>query len=147
MTEALGKVRAKFFRGESGRDYIEISIIGDTNTVVRKVTPADTERFAKDWAAYSAGNQEIPIEGSPLTDVPGVDNNVALGYRLKGVRTAEELAALDEAAAKSLGMGGLTSWQAAKNLIRMRELEALQAVAAPRRGRPPKDAADEPVST
>jgi hypothetical protein len=134
------KLRPKFFKGETGRDYIEISIVGDPNTVLRKVTAEDTVRFAKEWAAYSAGNTEIDVGGTPLTEVPGVDHNVALGYRLKGVRNAEELAGLDELAAKSLGMGGLASWQAAKQLLRIRELEAMQALIAeaPRRGRPPK---------
>lgn len=141
MSNLPSKVRAKFFKGESGRDYVEISIVGDPNTVIRKVSPADTVNYAREWESYSTNAGELPIEGTPLTDVPGVDNNAALGLRLKGVRTAEELAGLDEAAAKSLGMGGLTFWNGAKNLIRLRELEAMQAAmeAAPRRGRPPKD--------
>lgn len=145
-----GKVRAKFFKGETGRDYVEISIISDPNTVIRKVGPEDTIRFSREWEAYSANGGEVEVVGTPLTDVPGIDRNVALGYRLKGVRTAEELAALDEAAAKGLGMGGLTFWNGAKNLIRLRELEALQALAAeaPAKrgpGRPPK--IDQPDST
>jgi hypothetical protein len=132
---AGNKLRAKFFK-DGERDYIEITIIGDPCTVLRKVTVQDTQRFPIDWAAYVAGEKEIVIDGSPLTDVPGVDRNLSLAYKLKGVRTAEELAALDEMSAKSLGMGGLTTWQAARNLVRLRQLEALAE--APRRGRPPK---------
>lgn len=143
MSNLPSKVRPKFFKGENGRDYVEISIVGDTNTVVRKVGPEDTVRFAREWATYSENGSELPIEGTPLTDVPGIDNNAALGLRLKGVRTAEELAGLDEAAAKAMGMNGVTFWNGAKNLIKLRELEALQAIVAeaPRRGRPPKAAA------
>lgn len=140
------KVRAKFFKGETGLDYVELSIIGDPNTVIRKVGPADTVRFPKEWEAYSAGNGELPVEGTPLTDIPGIDANVSLGLRLKGVRTAEELAGLDEGAAKALGMGMWTFCQNARNMLKLREMEAMQEMvaAAPRRGRPPKsDKVDE----
>lgn len=133
------KLRAKFFKSDDGKDYIQITIIGDPCDVIRKVTVEDTQRFPMDWAAYTAGDKDIVVEGTALTEVPGIDRNLSLAYKLKGVRTAEELANLDEIAAKSLGMGGLTTWQAAKNLIKLKQLEALQAVVdAPRRGRPPK---------
>lgn len=140
MADLPSKVRAKFFKGESGRDYVEISIVGDPNTVIRKVSPADTVNYAKEWDAYNANGGELPVVGTPLTEVPGIDANAAVGLRLKGVRTVEELAGLDEAAAKSLGMGGLTFWNTAKQLIRIRELEALQAAVetAPKRSRKPE---------
>lgn len=140
MADLPSKVRAKFFKGETGLDYVEISIVGDPNTVLRKVTPADTVTFAKEWDSYKSQSGELPISGTPLTEIPGIDNGVALGLRLKGVRTAEELAGLDETAAKALGMGIWTFCQTARNLLKLRELEAIQEVvaAAPRRGRPPK---------
>jgi hypothetical protein len=140
LTTLPSKVRAKFFQGEAGRDYVEITILGDPNTVIRKVSHADTVRFQRDWEAYKANSGELPVEGTPLIEVPGIDKNAEVGLRLKGVRTAEELAGLDEAAAKSLGMGGITFWNGAKNLIKLRQLEAMQALVAdaPRRGRPPK---------
>ena len=84
--------------------------------------------------------------------MPGVDRNAAATLKMHGVRTAEELAALDEAQAKALGLGGLTFWKAAKNLIKLRRLEKMEAIMAahdkkdepetppaPRRGRPPKN--------
>lgn len=149
MTDAITplptKVRAKFFKGETGLDYVEITIVGDPNSVIRKVTPGDVARFAREWAAYAEKNAEIEVSGTPLTEVPGVDVQVATNFRLKGVRTAEELAGLDEAAAKSLGMGGLAFWNAAKMLVKLREMEALQQVVAeaPKRGRRSHDAGAE----
>lgn len=149
ITDLPTKVRAKFFKDDKGRDYIEINIVGDTNSVLRKVTPEDTLRFAREWEAFNAGSGEIEVSGTPLTDVPGIDQSMSLSLRLKGVRTAEELAGLDETAAKALGMGVLTLWQSAKQTLRLRELEAMQALVAQepkRRGRPPKEADDaEPV--
>lgn len=141
MADLPSKVRPKFFRNDAGAPYVEISIVGDPNTVIRKVTPDDTVRFAKEWMHFEQTNGgEVKIDGTPLTEVPGVDRDASLSLMLRGIRTAEELAGLDEAAARALGMGGLTFWQGAKLLMRLREAEAMQAVleAAPRRGRPPK---------
>ena len=128
------KLRAKFFKDDASRAYVEITIVGDPNSVIRKVTPEDSHRFPREWAAFEQGNDELPINGTPLSEVPGVDRDASLNLRLKGVRTAEELAGLDEGAAKALGMGGLTFWKAAKNLIRLKELEAA-AAERPRRRR------------
>ena len=69
--------------------------------------------------------------------VPGIDKGLAMSLRLRGVRTAEELAGLDEAAAKGLGMGIYTFGKAARNLLAAKKLEALEALQAeaPRRRR------------
>ena len=104
--------------------------------------------FPREWEAYQSGQTEIKIEGTPLTEVPGIDRNLALALKLKGVRTAEELAALDEAAATGLGMNMRTFVSSAKNLVKIKAYEKQEAAQAamlaaveedkPRRGRPPK---------
>lgn len=139
------KVRGKFYKGDDGRDYVHITILGDPCDVIHKVRPEHTMQFAAEWAAYQAGEAEVQVDGTPLTDVPGIDKNMALAYRLKGIRTADELAALDEAAAQSLGLGGLTFWKSANLLMKVKKAEALEALAAerPRRGRPPNPPAEE----
>ena len=139
----MSKVRAKFFKDDDGqhRDMVEISIIGDPNTLIRKVTPEDVQRFPRDWEAYQAGEAEVVVVGTPLTDVPGIDKGVSLALELKGVRTAEELAALVEAATKGLGMGMTTFAQSARLLLKAKQYDALEADTAPARrgpGRPPK---------
>lgn len=140
-SEMPNKLRAKFFKGDAERDFVEISIVGDPNTLIAKVTPEHVSRFPREWASHQQGEAEMIVAGTPLKDVPGIERDAELQMRLKGIRTAEELAGLDEAAAKSLGMGGLTFWKAAKQLLRLNQLEAMQALVdqAPRRGRPPKD--------
>lgn len=140
MPEVRDKIRAKFFKNDMDVAYVEIAIVGDPNTVIRKVTPEDAARFKAEWAAFEQGLETVPIVGTPLSEVPGVDKDASLQLRLKGVRTAEELAGLDEGAAIALGMGGLTFWKAAKLLIRAQEAEKLQTMMSepPRRGRPPK---------
>jgi hypothetical protein len=135
-----GKLRGRFFKDDvTGTDMIEIKIIGDPCDLIKKVDPSHIAKFPREWEFYKAGAVEIDVGGTPIIEVPGVDRNVAMALKLKGVRNAEELAGLDEAAAKGLGMGIYTLSKAAKQLVRLRELEAMQnALAeAPRRGRPP----------
>lgn len=141
----MSRLRAKFFKDEdTAKDMIQISWVGEATSLIRKVTPADVNRFPSEWAAYESGQSEVEVVGTPLTEVPGIDKNLAMGLRLKGVRTVEELAALDEAASKGLGMGIFTFSKSARNLLAARELEAMKAMQAeaPRRGRPPKTEAE-----
>lgn len=147
--ENTAKLRANFFKDVDGkRDLVEIVIIGDPNTLIKKVAPEHVKTFPREWEAYQSGQTEIKVEGTPLTEVPGVDRNLALALKLKGVRTAEELAALDEAAATGLGMNMRTFVSSAKNLVKIKAYEKQEAAQAamlaaveedkPRRGRPPK---------
>lgn len=147
--ENTAKLRASFFKDADGKqDLVEIVIIGDPNTIVKKVAPEHVRTFPREWEAYQSGQTEIKVEGTPLTEVPGVDRNLALALKLKGVRTAEELAALDEAAATGLGMNMRTFVSSAKNLVKIKQYEKQEAAQAamlaaveedkPRRGRPPK---------
>lgn len=148
MQTTDAKLRANFFKDVDGKqDLVEIVIIGDPNTLIRKVTTEHVRRFPREWEAFQSGQTEVKIEGTPLTDVPGLDRSAALAMKLKGVRTAEELAALDEAAATGLGMNMRTFVKAAQNLVKLREFEKAQEREEklkaldedkPRRGRPPR---------
>lgn len=146
----MGNVRAKFFK-DGEVDRVEISIIGDPNTIIKKVEPDHLKRFPKEWEAYRAGEREIDYGGTPLTDVPGVDAGKATAYKLKGVHNAEMLAELSDAAAKNMGLGGLSDRKAAQLLIKANAHDAAQAVAAaePKRGpgRPPKAAKAEEAAS
>lgn len=127
----LGKVRAKFYKcDETGRDMVELKIIGDPNSVIRKVEPEDVTKWPGEWAAYEQGKGEIEVKGTALTEIPGVDRNAAQRIKLHGVRTVEELASLDEVAAKSIGLGGMTFWKSAKLLLQAKRAEALEALAS-----------------
>jgi len=148
-------MRVTFFKSEDGqRDMAEIKIVGDPNSMIKKVTPDIAGKFPREWEAYQSQHSDVMVEGTPLTEVPGIDRNAAANLKMQGVRVAEELAGLDEAQAKALGLGGITFWKAAKNLIKLKQLEAMQAVmdahqakaveeeAPKRRGRPPKAEAE-----
>jgi hypothetical protein len=131
------KTRAKFFKDEvTGRPMVLIEAIGDPCNIIKKVEPEHTKRFAQEWKAFEEGQTEPEIVGTPLTEVPGLDKDKAMHLRLKGVRTAEELAALDDAACNGCGMGTLTFRKIARLLLQTKQMDA--AAEAPRRGRPPK---------
>lgn len=141
-------LRAEFFKDVDGhRDMVELKIVGDPNTLIKKVTPELAGQFPREWEAYQKKHQNEPetVTGTPIMDVPGVDRNAAATLKMHGIRNAEELAALDEAQARNLGLGGLTFWKAAKLLIKAQQVEKLQALmdAAPepekrKPGRPAK---------
>jgi hypothetical protein len=148
-------LRAEFFKDVDGhRDMVELRIVGDPNTTIQKVTPELAGKFPREWESYQkkyAAESET-YHGTSILEVPGVDRNAAASLKMHGIRNAEELAALDEAQARALGMGGLTFWKAAKNLIKLQRLEKMEALlnapapvveAAPepekrKPGRPPK---------
>jgi len=119
------------FSRENGQDYIEISIVGDPNVFRGKVTPKDVARFPREWDAYQKGrpaDEDVP--GTPLTEIPGLTPNIAAQLKLKGVRTVEELAGLNDMACSQVGMGALTLRKSANLLIRARQADALEAVVA-----------------
>lgn len=131
-------VRARFYE-HKGKDFVELKIVGDPNTIMTRATPAHVKDFPNEWRAYQEGKSEPEIEGTPLTEIPGVNDDMAMAYRLKGVRTAEEFAALSDAAVKSFGTGALTLRQAAQHMLDAQAFKAAQKQDAPkRRGRPPK---------
>jgi hypothetical protein len=125
-------LRAEFFKDVDGqRDKVEIKIVGDPNSIIKKVTPEVVAQFPQEWEAYQKRQVHHPepeVDGTSLLEVPGVDRNAAASLKMHGVRTAEELAALDEAQARALGLGGLTFWKAAKNLIKLHRLEKMEAL-------------------
>lgn len=136
-------VRGRFFQ-HNGKDFVELKIVGDPNTIVVRVTPEHTHQFPIEWAAYQDGKSVPEPDGTPLTEIPGVSNDMAMAFKLKGVRTVEEFAELSDAAVKALGLGALTLRKSAINLLdaqKARAMAGLVEAAKPRRGRPPKSAA------
>lgn len=134
------KTRAKFFKDEvTGRPMVLIQAVGDPCNLIAKVEPKHVERWPKEWAAFEEGLKEPEIVGTPLTEVPGIDKDKAMHLKLKGVRTAEELAALDDAACNGVGMGTMTFRKIARLMLAVKKQEEAEA---PRRGRPPKAEAE-----
>jgi hypothetical protein len=133
-------VRARFF-SHGKKDFVELKIVGDPNTVMVPVTVEHTQQFKNEWNAYQGGKGEAEPDGMPLTEIPGVSSDVAMAYKLKGVRTVEEFAELSDAAVRALGTGALTLRKHAQNLIdaqRGRALAGLVDAGKPKRVRTAK---------
>lgn len=126
-TNSRSNLRVVFSR-ENGGDFIEISIIGDPSVFRGKVRPGHIARFPREWEVYQAGRpEEDDVDGTPLTEVPGISREVAKQLKAKGVRVVEELAALNDMACSKIGLGTLTLRKAAQNLIRAKQADALEA--------------------
>lgn len=123
----MSNLRAEFYTA-SNSTWVRIKIVGDPNEVERKARDEDKARFAREWAAFEAGQITPEPEGTPLTEIEDFTEQMAAAYRAKGVRTVEELAALDDGALKGLGMGALTNRKAAQALLAERQGQALAAV-------------------
>lgn len=129
------------FVEHGGVDYIKIQVDKNCN-ITKRVEPQHIERWPRTWAAYKEGKVEVEVDGTPLTEIPGVDDDVAINWKLRGIRTVEELAALHEGNARAFGMGGITQWQMAKIILEKKQQEALlELTTEPRRGpgRPRKE--------
>lgn len=112
----MSNLRAKFWN-ERNSDWIEIKIIGDDSTVIRKVQPQDKKNFEAEWRAFK-GSEEVEVKGTPLTDVKGIGEALAEKLIHNGIRTAEELAETpDGALPKAVGMGAYSIRKEAKKLI------------------------------
>ena len=123
----MSNVRAMFYN-ENKVDYVEISIIGDPSTVVRKVTEQDKQRFKSDWDGYKKA-EEVVVEGMPLTDVKGIGKQLAKKLESNGIRTAEELAETpDGALPLAVGMGGMTIRKEAQSMLSSKKQKALDRI-------------------
>jgi len=119
---------AHFYR-EGNADFVRIGFVGEKDTVIRKVTPEHMEKFRKEWNAYCDGVPLSKRMGTPLTDVPNLNQEVAESYVHRNVHNAEELAALSDGTCQNLGHGTLTYRNEARKLLERRRLEASEAAA------------------
>lgn len=126
----MSNLRAKFWN-ERNSDWVEISIIGDPSTVVRKVQPQDIENFPQEYEAFKKKKPEPEAKGTPLTDVKGIGETLAKKLRANGIRTAEELAETpDGALPKAVGMGAYEIRKEAQRLLSGRREEAIERTIA-----------------
>lgn len=117
---------ARFFR-DGDRDMVEISFVGSKDTMVKRVGPEHMTRFREAWNAYCDGQPLTIRSGTPLSDVPGVDDKRADAFIKSNIHTAEELAALSDAQCQGVGHGTLTCRESARKVLATRHAEAMTA--------------------
>jgi hypothetical protein len=125
----LPEVRAhglagSFFRGEDGRDYVKIALVGSKDSFVKRVRPEHMAQFKAEWDAFCDGRPLAIRPGIPLTDLPSIKEARAQDYIHKNVHNLDELAALNDGQCQSLGHGTLTDRKAARELVASRQAEA-----------------------
>ena len=115
-----GNVRAKFYEEPRANGFailVEISVVGDPSTCVAKVREEHKQRFPKEWAAFSGGKVDAPVEGTPLTDVKGSGPQLAAKLIANDIHTAEQFAAVQDGGRDAIGMGAYAHRQAAQELL------------------------------
>jgi hypothetical protein len=97
--------------------FVRIMIPGDSKSIIeRKVTDADKVRFARQWAAFQAG--EAPVEsGTPIEQWPPLTVSQVAEFKAMHIRTVEHLAGLSDGNIARLGPGGRGLVEKAKAFI------------------------------
>lgn len=117
--------RPRFYEDEkTKRLMVEISYIGTKETNIKKVTPEIMAKFPSEWAAYCDGKPMAMREGTPLTDLPGIDEQMAKVMIDRNVHNLEELAVLSDAQCQGLGHGYMTRRKEARELVTHRRMDA-----------------------
>lgn len=83
--------------------WIEIRIVNDYDAVDRKADNSDIARFPREYAFYQAKKEKVK-DGTPLRMFAFVTPDQIEGCEMRGIFTVENLAALTDEQAKSLGL-------------------------------------------
>ena len=81
-------------------EYVTIRIPGDKdNDIIRAVRPGDKQAWPTQYAAFKAGLEQ-PLTGTPLAQLPFLTKAQVLEFNAVGIRTAEQLVEMSDAAAQ-----------------------------------------------
>lgn len=85
-------------------DYMELQVPGDrTNIIHRPVKDEDKQRFAPQWKAYEAQQDQEQASGTPLSVLGLFAQNRIDDLRYQGIVTAEQFAAVTDDNLTKLG--------------------------------------------
>ena len=119
---------ARFFKDE-GQDFVEISFVGSKDTIIHKVKPEHMAKYRDEWTAFCDGSPLKKRDGTPLTEIRNMNEQVAEKYVQQNVHTMEELAALSDAQCQALGHGTLTFRNTARETLELRKARQMEIVA------------------
>ena len=84
-------------------DYIQIMQPGNKDSIIiRPATKMDKARFAEHYSRYQARQDEEYIEGTLLTDWPGISRAQAEELSFFNIRTVEQLASVSDSNAQNI---------------------------------------------
>jgi hypothetical protein len=101
-----GQLKIRFVpNGEE--DWIEFARMDQSKDVLfRPAQQKDIEKYPQLWSVYSSHRPKSIVDGTALTELPGLTSEIAMQFRLKGLFTVEQLEGLDDYAAAGLGASG-----------------------------------------
>jgi hypothetical protein len=86
-------------------DYVRIRQPGERDEIDRPAHRGDQQRFARHWAAYQEGRQELPA-GTPLSILFPNNPEVVENLKYDKIFVVEQLAALNDTQIGNIGLGG-----------------------------------------
>ena len=87
------------------REYVEIMVKGqDKQVFTREAKEEDKIRFPNAYMAFKLG-KEVPVTGTPIGNLPGIEPSRVEMLKLLGIRTIEDMAGLGEEGLNRVGMG------------------------------------------
>jgi hypothetical protein len=107
------------------REMVEILIPGDRKSISNQIVgERHRMRWPREYAAFKAG-QEAPLEGTPVSELPGIGRAQAEELSHHHVKTIEALAGLpDELLNKVVSMGGFALRDKARRWLEVAAGEA-----------------------
>ncbi len=75
-------------------EYIDIQVPGTRNRVNRPVRPSDKSRFPRHYQAFQLRQEQPQMDGTPLSEWPGVTRSMAEELAFFKIHTVEQLAGM-----------------------------------------------------
>lgn len=157
--EEVRDPKTKEVTGYENVEWVKIHLLGDNKSVVEKrVTDADREKYARQYAAFKAG-AEVPPDGTPIEEYPPLSPAEVKALKSVHCHTVEGFLELSDQALNRLGPGWLTKRKRAEDFLvwrknregetetlrkKVEELEAKLAELTPKRTKrePANDSAE-----
>lgn len=77
------------------KEYIDIRVPGQRDSVNRRANARDKARFPRHYKAFKE-RIEMPIEGTPLAEWPAISRSLADELAFRNIKTVEQLAELND---------------------------------------------------
>lgn len=122
-------------------DVIRVKFRDSKDELVRRVKPADVERWPKEWAMYEAAREKArDIQGTPLDQIPMMPRETVQALRFRSIHTVEQLAGFDDYAASMLDDERGKGWRDAARMYLL-AMKAAGAGSADKAAKQPQKAA------
>ena len=89
------------------REFVEIITPGNSRSMPCEPVNADHKaRWPRQYEAFKAGQEEAPMEGTPLEEMPGLTPSTVLNLKGLHIKTVDHLATSSDAELQNMGLGG-----------------------------------------